>query len=140
MKRISSASVSSVASNAASVQSTTRATPVKRAAPPVSTADLRQQACVDSFNGVDGIFNSEKAVVVGNLGRKPIDEKKSMESMSTPCPAEPPGQPLLALNVKPIETEFEKENQTLASPPVPVETPASPVFSPVRRTAGLEHV
>ena len=71
----------------------------------------------------------KKAVVVGNLGRKPIDEKKSMESMSTP--AEPPAQPLPALNVKPIEAEFEKENQTPVPPPVPVESPVVPISAPV---------
>jgi hypothetical protein len=71
----------------------------------------------------------KKAVIVGTLGRKLIDRKESMESMSTPYPVEPPAQPLPPLNVKPIEAESEKQNQTAA--PVPVEILTVPVSAPV---------
>ena len=75
------------------------------------------------------VMPREKVVVVGSSGRKLIDEK---QSMSTPCPAEPSAQPLLALNVKPFEAESEKENQIRAPlPPVPVETPVIPISAPV---------
>jgi hypothetical protein len=52
-----------------------------------------------------------------------------MELMSTPCPVEPPAQPLPPLNVKPIEAESEKQNQTAA--PVPVKILTVPISAPV---------
>lgn len=42
----------------------------------------------------------KKAIVVGTLGWKFVDGKESMESMSTPCPVEPPAQHLPPLNIQ----------------------------------------
>ncbi|KIM37117.1 hypothetical protein M413DRAFT_31068 [Hebeloma cylindrosporum] len=140
-RRISGASVSSVASNATSVRSTTRATPAKRIAPPVPTADPKKLSPasaatsksrpVSSHSTASTVFSTpKKVVVVGTLGRKPIDEKKSMESTSTP--EAPSAQPLPTSNANPIEAESEKENQTPASPPpVPVEPLPIPISAPV---------
>jgi hypothetical protein len=73
----------------------------------------------------------KNAVEVGTLGRKFIDGKELMELMSTPCPVEPPTQPLPPLDVKPIEAESAKQNQTAT--PVPVDISNIPISAQVAK-------
>jgi hypothetical protein len=75
----------------------------------------------------------KNAVEVGALGRKFIDGKELMELMSTPCPVEPPTQPLPPLDVKPIEAESEKQNQTTAPVPVNVDISNIPISAQVAK-------
>ena len=107
--------ISSVASNAGSVRSTMRATPVKCVVPPIPSADpvklslasAAKRGPVSTHTTASTVSPTpKKAVVVGTLGQKPIDET--------------------------IEAESEKENQTpVPPPPVSVEIPTVPISAPV---------
>jgi len=124
---------------------TTRVTTIECVAPPIPTADPMKLSSASAaiapttksrpmptHSTASAVSSTlKKAVEVGTLGWKFIDGKELMELMSTPCPVEPPAQPLPPLNVKPIEAESEKQNQTAA--PVPVNILTIPISAPVAK-------